>query len=245
MNPHSHLLRLAALLVAVGVLSARAEDKPKPPATKPPSETELRAVITKGLGYLAKEGDEWMGAKDCNGCHHMPELLWSNREAKLRGFAIDEKLFEEFVTWSDSRATNISPGLEMTALMKLAMPGKPAPELTKLIVAGQQPDGSWKPAGQFSGMQKRGAPDAAANSARLFLIALASDETDRQAADEARTKAAALLEKRMRPLRRRRSSFARSTCGPSASPRTPMRSGRKSSNSSAATAGGVPSSAKT
>src|SRR6185436_430482 len=98
-----------------------------------------------------------------------------------------------------SHATNISAGREMTALMKLAMPGKPAPELTSLIVKGQLPDGSWKPGGQFADMQKRGAPDATANSARLFLIALASDENDRQAAEEARTKAAALLGKKDAP----------------------------------------------
>jgi hypothetical protein len=193
MNANPRLSQIFSLLLGVCAVAAHAEDKPKPPATKPPSEAELRAVITKGLGFLAKEGDEWMGAKDCNGCHHMPELLWSHREAKARGFAIDEKLFEEFVTWSDAHATNISPGSEMTALMKLAMPGKPAPELTKLIVKGQQPDGSWKPAGQFSGMQKRGAPDAAANATRLFLIALTTHEADRQAADEARAKAAAVL----------------------------------------------------
>jgi len=183
------MARWSAFLLAFSVMAARADDAPKP------DEPKLRAALTKSLAFLAKEGDEWTGARDCNGCHHMPLLLWGQREAKLRGFMLEQKLADEFVKWADSHATNIGPGLEMTAFMKLAMPGKPMPELTRLIVKGQQPDGSWKPAGQFAGMQRRGAPDAAGNSARVFLLALSTDEADRQAADDARTKAAALLAK--------------------------------------------------
>jgi hypothetical protein len=189
MNAYPHLARLSALLLGALVTVAHCDDTAKP------DEPKLRAALTRSLAFLAKEGDEWMGVKDCNGCHHMPKLLWSHREAKLRGFVIDQKLFDEFTKWADSNATKTGPGLEMTAFMKLAMPGKPMPELTKLIVKGQQADGSWKPAGQFGSMQRRGAPDAAGNSARVFLLALATDEADKQAADDARAKAAALLAK--------------------------------------------------
>ncbi len=125
----------------------------------------------------------------------MPVLLWSHSEAKRRGFVIDQARFYEFIAWAGEHATNTKPGNEMTAFMKLAMPDKPAPKLTKLILDAQQADGSWKPAGQFATMQKRDAQEATGNSAWLFLLALATQETDQPAADAARTKAAALLDK--------------------------------------------------
>ena len=199
MNAYPHLPRLFALLLGIGTMSVRAEEKPKPPATKPPSEIDLRAVITKGLGFLAKEGEAWMNSKDCNGCHHMPEMLWSHREAKLRGFEVDQAKFDEWVAWADEHSKDKKPGLEMLALMKLAMPDRPAPELTKIILADQKPDGSWNPGGQFAGMQKRGSPDAQASATRLFLLALATPDAAQAEADAARTKASAFLAKKDAP----------------------------------------------
>ena len=185
---------MLALMLGIAVASAHAGDKPKPP-----TEAELRAVITKSLGFLAKGGDEWMAEKNCNGCHHMPELLWSQREAKLRGFPVDPKKFDEWLAWSVERATDKKPGLEEAALMILAMPDRPAPELTKLLAADQKPDGTWNPAGQFSTMQKRGMPDAQANSTRLSLLALGMSQPTKTEADAARTKAAAMLQKKDQP----------------------------------------------
>ena len=198
MNARLCPLRIAAVLLGICAMSARAEEKPKPPATKPPTEAGLRGVITKGLGFLARDGEAWMKSKDCNGCHHMPEMLWSHREAKLRGFDVDPQKFDEWLTWAEERSQQKPPGLEMAALMKLALPDRPSPELTKFIVAEQKADGSWKPAGQFADMQKRGAPDAQANATRLFLLALSRPESAAEA-DAARTKAAALLAKKDAP----------------------------------------------
>ena len=202
---------LAAVLLGLCAISSRADDQPKPPAppappaakpaakpsappAKPPSESELRATITKGLGFLAKDGEAWRESKDCNGCHHLPEMLWSHREAKLRGFDVDQKKFDEWLAWADERAKNKAPGLEMLALLKLAMPDRPVPELTKMIVADQKPDGSWNPAGQFTS-QKRDA-DAKANSTRIFLLALATLDAAAPEAEDARAKAAAFLAKK-------------------------------------------------
>lgn len=159
-----------------------------------PDEAQLRASVIKSLAYLDKEADTWMNEKTCNGCHHMPELLWSHREAKRRGFAIDPKMYDEFVDWSYSHS-KVSAGLEMVALLKLAMPDKPAPELTDIIVKAQQPDGSWKTGGQLADMQRRGPHDATSNSARLFVLALATQPADRAVTDTARAKAAAVFAK--------------------------------------------------
>ena len=212
MNARLLQLRLAAVLLGICAMPVRAGDtpkspaqtaaKPSAPAPKPPSESELRATITKSLGFLAKDGEAWMAAKDCNGCHHMPELLWSHREAALRGFDVDRQKFDEWLAWADARANDKKDGLEMLALMKLAIPGRPSPEITAVLLAEQKPDGSWKPAGQFADMQKRGTPDAQANATRLLLLALATPHAQPEAAaqlETARTKAAALLAKKDAP----------------------------------------------
>ncbi|HYE76780.1 MAG TPA: hypothetical protein VEI97_02230, partial [bacterium] len=48
-------------------------------------EVRLRAAIVKGLEYVTEKGDVWLEEKNCNSCHHLPEMLWSQREAKRRG----------------------------------------------------------------------------------------------------------------------------------------------------------------
>jgi squalene-hopene/tetraprenyl-beta-curcumene cyclase len=159
----------------------------------------LRPVITRSLGFLAKEGERWMEEKSCNSCHHLPEMLWSHREAKQRGFDVDQKKFDEWLDWAVKRAEDKKPGLEEASLMILAMPERSAPALTKLLAADQKPDGTWTPAGQFSGMQKRGAPDATANSMRLNLLALATAPRATPEAEAARTKAGAVLQKKDAP----------------------------------------------
>jgi hypothetical protein len=187
MNRPGNLLLICALML-YAAFAAHGEPAP----TTPPSEAELRTVITKSLAYLARGSDAWMEEKGCNACHHLPQVLWNHREAKKRGFAIDEKKFDEWLQWSYENGTNIKAGREMTAFLKLAMPDKPAPELTKIILEGQKPDGSWMPSGQFLG-QKRAKTESAGNSTRIFLLALMTDEKDKQASDAAMAKAAAFL----------------------------------------------------
>ncbi len=194
MKAYRNTLRLFTLLAVAAFSVCRAGEKAKAPPVKPPTDAELRTVISKGLGFLAKEGDEWMAAKNCNSCHHLPELLWSHREAKRRGFAVDSKKFDEWLAWSIERATDKKPGVEEAALLILAMPERSAPDLTKLLAAAQKSDGSWNPSGQFATMQKRGAPDAKDSSTRLNLIALATPQPALPESDSARSKARAMLQ---------------------------------------------------
>lgn len=189
MNTHPLIGRLLALLLCAWAGIGRAE------SAVAPEETKLRGAIGRSLDFLAKEGDAWMNERDCNACHHMPELIWSHQDAKRRGFAIDQKKLDEFIEWSDARTKNVKGSLEMVAFLKLALPERPAPELNKLILEGQQADGSWKPGGQFASMQRRDTTEAAGSSAHLLLLALATPETDKPAADEARAKAEAWLAK--------------------------------------------------
>ena len=196
MNPPCNIVLLCALMLAAACC---ASDGSEPPAAgSAPTEAELRTVITKSQGYLAKGSDEWMAERNCNSCHHLPQVLWNHREARMRGFTIDEKKFDEWLKWSGDNAKNIGPGREMTAFLKLAMPDKLAPELTQIIMQGQQPEGSWKPAGQFLG-QKRAAPEVTANSSRIFLLALAAGDKDKKASDDALVKAAVFMAKDVNP----------------------------------------------
>lgn len=187
MNAHPPMWRLFVLLLGISLAAARADDVVRP------DDARLRTAITKGLDFLVKEGDAWLNERNCNACHHLPELLWSHREAKRRGIPIDQAKFDEFSEWAFERTKNPKKVDEMFAFMKLALPDRPMPELTKLIVEGQEPDGSWKPGGQFASMQRRDVKEATANSARVFLLALATQEVDKAAAEAARAKAAALL----------------------------------------------------
>lgn len=179
---------------------AAANAKPKAvPHVKPPTEAELRAVISKGLGFLGTAGDKWMEDKNCNSCHHMPLLLWAHREAKARGFAVDPKKYDAWFAWAVEHEADKKPGLEEIALMILALPDRPVPELTKQLAAEQKPDGSWSPAGQFATMQKRGAQDAQANSTRLSLLALGTAQPMKFEADGSKLKASAMLQKKDTP----------------------------------------------
>ena len=185
MNPFSLPGWLFALSISAGAMALRADDAV--------AEGRVRGAITRSLDFLAREGDQWMNEKDCSACHHLPVLIWSHREAARRGFAVDGKKFAEFVEWADERARKAKSADETLALLRLARPEQAVPEVTKLIVDGQQEDGLWKVGGQFKGMQRREAPEATENSTRLFLLALASQAADAPAAEAARTKAAAVI----------------------------------------------------
>lgn len=191
MKPPSPIARFLALLPVLWTPLLHADEAAKP------DDTQLRAAIVRGLDFLSREGDTWMNEKDCNACHHMPLLLWSQREAKRRGFVIDQAKLDEFTEWTDERAKKTNAGLEMIAFLKLATPEKSTPELTRLIVDAQQADGSWKPANQYAGMQRRELPEATDNTVRLLLLALATQESDLQ--DNARTRATGFLEKSAPP----------------------------------------------
>lgn len=185
------LLLAGSVIVSFGFAAEKRADQSTPPLDEP----SLRQVITKSLAYLAKKGDQWMTDKSCNSCHHMPLLLWGQREAKKRGFAVEQKKFDEWLQWSVERAADKKPGLEEAALMMLAMPERPSPELAKLIAAAQKPDGTWDPAAQFATMQKRGATDAQDNFLRLALLALATPSPANAELSFAHAKAAAPLKK--------------------------------------------------
>ncbi len=187
-------LSAACFSLLLGSLCAAAE--PTPAAV---TSEALRAGLVKSLAFLDKAGDTWIEEKSCNGCHHLPELLWSHREAKRRGFAIDQAKLDEWIEWANPKTKDIGAGLEQAGLMLMALPEKPPPSAVEVILKNQKADGSWNPSGQMSNMQRRDPAEVKGNSARLFLLALAASDAKPEVVEEAKKKAKGFLEDKLPP----------------------------------------------
>lgn len=83
---------LAALTVfgLSGLFSADAQS---------PGESSARAAIDKGLAFLTKDALAWKKEHNCVSCHHASLVVWSMREAKGRGHAVDEAVLAELTKW--------------------------------------------------------------------------------------------------------------------------------------------------
>src|SRR4029079_6618431 len=79
--------------VVVGLASDSfaADDRPDP--------AKLSATIDKGLEFLVKDALAWKEKHNCASCHHAALVVWSLREAKLRGHAVDEPVLAEMTQW--------------------------------------------------------------------------------------------------------------------------------------------------
>jgi hypothetical protein len=145
--------------VVVSLSSARAQA----PA-KQPDEPE---AIRKGLAYLEDKALNWLRQRKCASCHHLPMMVWAQRDARQRGFKIDEKGLQEatdFLLAADNRAGILpKPGdperagnsfslLAAYTILAFRDGGKEpeaaAKEIMKKaaahIIAKQENDGSWK-----------------------------------------------------------------------------------------------------
>jgi hypothetical protein len=82
---------IAVMLVYCGG-TARAEESDSKPA-------DVRPAIDRGLGFLAKDALAWKAEHNCASCHHAALVVWSMREAKLRGHAVDDPVLAEMTKW--------------------------------------------------------------------------------------------------------------------------------------------------
>ncbi|HYF37877.1 MAG TPA: prenyltransferase/squalene oxidase repeat-containing protein, partial [Prosthecobacter sp.] len=100
--------------------------------------------------------------------------------------------YAEWLAWSEPKVKKIDAGLEGVAFMVMAMAEKTpaAKDAMEVILTGQEADGSWKPAGQLGGMQKRSNDEARENATRLHLLALDALDPKGVATVAAREKAA-------------------------------------------------------
>lgn len=175
MNAARH--RLAVLGLCLSSILGHAEDPAK-----------VRTTIERSLQFLTKAGDAWMAEQNCVSCHHMGVLIRAQAEALHKGFKVDQTKLDEWTDWTLMRLDGKSkPGVEALAELALALPAA-APQLQSRLLKEQQPDGTWKPGGQFATMQQRTTPEAQEATTRLSLLALLAVDGDAAARERALAK---------------------------------------------------------
>lgn len=59
----------------------------------------LQKAIDRGLAFLVNDAQAWRDEHKCASCHHAGMVIWSMREAKQRGHAVDESVLAELTKW--------------------------------------------------------------------------------------------------------------------------------------------------
>jgi hypothetical protein len=128
----------------------------------PAEPSDVHATIDRGLKFLVKDAQAWKDEHKCVSCHHASQMIWSMREAKQRGFAVDEPFLAELTKWvaeagdgktgverpaSAPRALNTKAVYFALALGANAQPDAASQEAMKLlwktVEDDQLEDGSW------------------------------------------------------------------------------------------------------
>jgi hypothetical protein len=61
--------------------------------------SDVSATIDRGLAFPAKDAMAWKKEHNCVSCHHAALVIWSLREAKQRGHAVDGPVLGELTKW--------------------------------------------------------------------------------------------------------------------------------------------------
>jgi squalene-hopene/tetraprenyl-beta-curcumene cyclase len=59
----------------------------------------MKAAISRGLSFLAKDSQAWKESKKCYECHHAPFTIWALNEGKNQGYAVDETVLADMTSW--------------------------------------------------------------------------------------------------------------------------------------------------
>jgi hypothetical protein len=89
-------LRNMRLIVAIAVVVLPGMVSAQDLHQKPSS---VDGTISRGLGFLTKDALAWKNKHHCASCHHAALVIWSMREAKQRGCAVDEPVLAELTRW--------------------------------------------------------------------------------------------------------------------------------------------------
>jgi hypothetical protein len=84
-----HVAVITALLLTAPAFAAEPRAKP----------SAVDTAIERGLAFVGKEAIDWKNERRCASCHHAGFVLWSMREAKQRGHAVDEAVLAEVTKW--------------------------------------------------------------------------------------------------------------------------------------------------
>lgn len=124
--------------------------------------TAVQAAIERGMAFLVRDALAWKKEHNCVSCHHAALVVWSLREAKLRGLAVDEPVLAELTQWmaqsGDGKVSLPRPegrpkAFNSKALyFSLALAADPQPDeptrqgraaLLATVKADQTEDGAW------------------------------------------------------------------------------------------------------
>ncbi|OAI48956.1 hypothetical protein AYO44_06625 [Planctomycetaceae bacterium SCGC AG-212-F19] len=146
---------IVAIVVSVLPAVASAQDVRAKPA-------DFDATIDRGLGFLVKDALAWKNKHNCVSCHHAALVIWSMREAKQFGHAVNEPVLAELTKWvAESgdgktgvpRPAGVPAALNAKAVwFALALGADPKPDavtqkglklLWKTVKSDQTEKGSW------------------------------------------------------------------------------------------------------
>jgi squalene-hopene/tetraprenyl-beta-curcumene cyclase len=150
-----------------------------------------------------------METKKCDSCHQVPFMIWSLNAAADRGIAVDSARLNEWNEWArDWRSLRgrdklagfteekvLQGSVDEVAQLLLGrgatVAGRSPDDWLRYrngLLAGQQPDGSWKPGGQLPG-QKRSLRETQEATTLWALVAIASLDGDDDSINNARQSA--------------------------------------------------------
>lgn len=198
----------AAAQTAVNPPAAKEAPAPSPPPAPVATKRAIRSDVSlavqaretaeRAIPYIEKDGTAWIKDRKCLACHYVGYMVWSFREARQRGFDIDQAKLAEWTDWSLSHA--VGQGAEGPAQVLLARDRSDQDEKTAKLVAAlsdaivkkQEKDGSWKPGGQLPS-QKRPISETTQASTMLCVLGLDTLDKPSEQVVEARDKALAWL----------------------------------------------------
>jgi hypothetical protein len=147
-------LVLAIVMTALSA-TALAQNQPRTPGG-------VQAAIHRGLGFLAKDALAWKSKHNCVSCHHASQMVWTMREARQRGYAVEEPVLAELTKWvaesGDGKTSQARPAAAPKALnaeavwFALALGAEPKPDeiaqkglklLLGTVKSDQAENGAW------------------------------------------------------------------------------------------------------
>jgi hypothetical protein len=146
---------LVVIILACPAATASAQDAR-------PQKDKVGAAIERGLGFLVRDALAWKEKHNCVSCHHAGLIIWSMRQAKERGHAVNETVLAELTKWvaesGDGKFSLERPASAPKAaspkavFLALALGADPKPDaasqtglklLLKTVHAEQTESGAW------------------------------------------------------------------------------------------------------
>jgi hypothetical protein len=146
-------------IITIGVVLLSGTASAQELRSKP---SDVSAAIDRGLAFLARDALAWKKQHNCVSCHHAGLVIWSMREARLRGHAVDEPVLAELTKWvaesGDGKTGVPRPAGRPRALnakavwFALALGADPSPDavaqkglklLLETVKSDQTEDGAW------------------------------------------------------------------------------------------------------